>query len=52
MGDHVSLVIPGRAEGASPESITQSFGEWHDLPNNDGSVVMDSGPAGFARVPE
>jgi hypothetical protein len=39
-------VVPGRAEGASPEPIT-TFLSMTAL-----TVVMDSGPAGYARVPE
>ena len=35
----LTIVIPGRDEVASPESITTAG-------------VMDSGPACFARIPE
>jgi hypothetical protein len=47
------VVIPGRREAASPESIItileEPFG-WSSFVGHAG--VMDSGPAGFARVPE
>jgi len=47
------FVIPGRAEGASPESMTTDRAKEDAVADNvPNVVVMDSGPAGSARVPE
>jgi hypothetical protein len=41
-----NAVIPGRPEGANPESTSVTFSMAGP------ALVMDSGPASFARVPE
>jgi hypothetical protein len=41
----ILLVIPGRAEGASPESITAAAWMWHDGRVAPCFVVMDPGLA-------
>jgi hypothetical protein len=46
------LVISGRAEGASPESILTVGRMMARLSTIRRFVVMDSGLAGFARAPE
>ena len=45
------LVIPGLSEAKNSESIIAGF-EYRYEPGNQKTVVMDSGPADFVRVPE
>jgi hypothetical protein len=45
------LVIPGLSEAKNPESIITGF-EYRYEPGNQKTVVMDSGPTDFVRVPE
>ena len=47
-----STVIPGRAAGASPDSMTTIPSVKHERRSIDPSVCMDSGLARFARAPE
>jgi hypothetical protein len=44
-------VIPGPSGARSPESIIADL-EYRYEPGNQKTVVMDSGPADFVRVPE
>jgi hypothetical protein len=46
------VVIPGRAEGANPESIITIVRAMARPSTIRRFVVMDSGFAGFARAPE
>jgi hypothetical protein len=50
-GDRLSIVIPGRAEGANPESTTHHMLICHPLLGGR-PIAMDSGFAGFAGAPE
>jgi hypothetical protein len=47
-----SPVIPGRREAANSESILTNFTILGWQGQFSVSGIMDSGPAGFARVPE
>jgi len=42
-------VIPGRAEGANPESISTAVRDWHRLADTVPLVDMDSGLAAARR---
>jgi hypothetical protein len=44
-------VIPGPSGARNPESIIADL-EYRYEPGNQRTVVMDSGPADFVRVPE
>jgi hypothetical protein len=44
-------VIPGPSGARNPESIIADL-EYRYEPGNQKTVVMDSGPADFVRVPE
>ncbi len=48
----LTAVIPGPSEARSPESITTVAQIMAQIVKKLTSGVMDSGPAGFARVPE
>jgi hypothetical protein len=45
------LVIPGLSEAKSPESIIADL-EYRYEPGNQKTVLVDSGPADFVRVPQ
>jgi hypothetical protein len=45
----LNFVIPGRAEGANPESISTAVRDWHCLADTVPLVDMDSGLAAARR---